>query len=323
MLPPQMEAIARSLRLFDNNPTVDAHKVSVVYVGPGQSTEREILLNQQGSPAYWSFLRGLGPIRRLSRMKGFSAGLDTSGHDNDGRYTVRWRDLISQLVFHVGTLMPADEHQQEHLVRKKAHMGNDFVHIVFNESGREYGLDTIPSQFNFVQIIVTPVDGQDFSRPGDEKGAHDEAAADGDQPASPLFKVRTQIDPSVPFVGQAAEPKVLTLKALPAFVRSLAIHAVILSHVYTTCTVNGVSADYVSLWHARLQIIKRIRASAQRDADSRLAAQGSAAAAPPTDSLDMLDFGKPVLHPSQATTAREALGLLIRDLDAFCGGNSA
>ncbi|KAJ2770852.1 Tuberous sclerosis 2-like protein, partial [Coemansia nantahalensis] len=173
MLPPGLEAVARSLRLFDNNPTVDTHKVSVVYVGPGQNTEREILLNQQGSPAYWSFLRGLGHIRRLCRMEGFSAGLDTSGHDRDGRYTVRWRDLISRLVFHVGTLMPADEHRQEQLVRKKAHMGNDFVHIVFNESGREYGLDTIPSQFNFVQIIVTPVDGQYNSHKGGEGRAHD------------------------------------------------------------------------------------------------------------------------------------------------------
>ncbi|KAJ2323230.1 Tuberous sclerosis 2-like protein, partial [Coemansia sp. RSA 2673] len=149
MLPVQSEAIARSLRVFDNTSTIDTHKVSVVYVGPGQTTEREILLNQQGSPAYWNFLRGLGNITRLSGLKGFSAGLDTSGNDSDGRYTIRWRDLIAQLVFHVGTLMPAREDKQEQIVRKKAHMGNDYVQIVFNESGRDYEFDTIPSQFNY------------------------------------------------------------------------------------------------------------------------------------------------------------------------------
>ncbi|KAJ2764468.1 Tuberous sclerosis 2-like protein, partial [Coemansia nantahalensis] len=155
------------------------------------------------------------------------------------------------------------------------------------------------------------------SHKGGEGRAHDESAADGNQPASQLYKVMTQIDPSVPFVGQAAEPKVLTLTALPAFVRSLAIHAVTLSHVYTTCKVNGASADYVSLWHTRLQIIKRIRATAQRDADSKRMA------APPAECPNVADFGKPVSDPSLATTAREALGFLIHDLDGFCSGEVA
>ncbi|KAJ1950014.1 Tuberous sclerosis 2-like protein, partial [Linderina macrospora] len=86
LLPMSHEPIARSLRLLDGSTsTIDAHKVSVLYVGPGQTTENEIMSNRQGSQAYWNFLHGLGNTTRLSGMKGFSAGLDTSGQDTDGR----------------------------------------------------------------------------------------------------------------------------------------------------------------------------------------------------------------------------------------------
>ncbi|KAJ2615600.1 Tuberous sclerosis 2-like protein [Coemansia sp. RSA 1365] len=320
MLPPQLEAVARSLRIFDNTPTVDAHKVSVAYVGPGQTTEREILLNQQGSPAYWNFLRGLGKIKRLAQMEGFSAGLDTSGQDTDGRYTIGWRDLIANLVFHVGTLMPAQENRQEQIIRKKAHMGNDYVHIIFNESGRDYDLNTISSHFNFVQIIVTPVDGLVASHEETSSRLHGELPEQGAREVQ-LYKVRTQINPEIPFIGPAAEPKVLTLTALPAFVRSIAIHAVIFSQVYTTCksSETGSEAEYVSLWHARLQIIKRIRAHAQKEADKRAAALGSPqnAAAISEDDLHMKEFGEPISNPTQASTACEALGFLVQDLDFF------
>ncbi|KAJ2356849.1 Tuberous sclerosis 2-like protein [Coemansia sp. RSA 2618] len=319
MLPPNLEAVARSLRIFDNTAMVDTHKVSVAYVGPGQTTEREILLNQQGSPAYWNFLRGLGKLRRLGHMKDFSAGLDTSGQDADGRYTLGWRDLIAKLIFHVGTLMPAQEDKQEQIVRKKAHMGNDYVHIVFNESGRNYEFDTIPSQFNFVQIIVTPVDGQVLSREEQVSWLH------GDQDESTarvvqLYKVKTQINPDIPFIGPAADPKVLTLTALPAFVRSLAIHAAIFSQVYTSCKSADVgTAEFVSLWRARLQIIKRVRAHAQREQTKRQNALGKQQGDVSDASIDMEEFGGPISDPTTATTAAQALGYLARDLELFSG----
>ncbi|KAJ2726467.1 Tuberous sclerosis 2-like protein [Coemansia sp. Benny D115] len=334
MLPPRSEAVARSIRVFDNTTTVDTHKVSVAYVGPGQTMEREILLNQQGSPAYWNFLRGLGNITRLSGMRGFSANLDTSGQDSDGRYTIRWRDLIAQLVFHVGTLMPAHKDKHEQIIRKKAHMGNDYVQIVFNESGRSYDFDTIPSQFNYVQIIVTPVDGKipqhsdagswSRSESKNEKIYYDQ-----------LYKVKTQVNPNVPFYGPAMEPKLLTLSALPAFVRSVAIHAAILSQVFSSCQKAETSAaEFISPWRARLRTIQRIRLYAQRE---------SAKSAPPPsnnnsnrhhhtspqasdvshlstgshDNEALEEFGEIVDDPELATTAAEALGYLVKDLNTF------
>ncbi|KAJ2843308.1 Tuberous sclerosis 2-like protein [Coemansia brasiliensis] len=244
-------------------------------------------------------------------MKGFSAGLDTSGNDTDGRYTIGWRDLIAKLVFHVGTLMPAQEENQEQIVRKKAHMGNDYVHIVFNESGRNYEFDTMSSQFNFVQIIVTPVDGQLSSLEEDatwlDSGQHKQHNVQ-------LYKVKTQINPNIPFIGPAAESKVLTLTALPAFVRSIAIHAAIFSQVYSSCkSADSSSAEFISLWRARLQIIKRVRTHAQRERAKRESTHGQPAAT----AADSDEFGEVVSDPSMAATAAQALGYLARDLESY------
>ncbi|KAJ2556693.1 Tuberous sclerosis 2-like protein [Coemansia sp. RSA 1933] len=336
-LPTHVEAVARSLRVFDTTSTIDTHKVSVAYVGPGQTTEHEILLNQQGSPAYWAFLRGLGNITRLSETKGFSAGLDTSGQDGDGRYTITWRDLVGKLVFHVGTLMPAQKGEQEKLLRKKAHMGNDYVHIVFNESGKEYEFNTIYTQFNFVQIIVTPVDGQTSVQEDSSTWSQTEPAYNGPR-FEQLYKVKTQVNPDVPFVGPAMEPKLLALSALPLFVRSVAIHAALFSQVFSNSNiVDTYATEFISPWRARLRIIKRIRlhmlSEAKKSMEAAAAAATAAAAqqnqqgdssgglAAPKPPLQpgLEEFGDIVTDPSKARTGSQALGFLIKDLEAFRG----
>ncbi|ORX67181.1 hypothetical protein DL89DRAFT_226220 [Linderina pennispora] len=293
LLPMHHEPIARSLRLLDGSTsTIDAHKVSVLYVGPGQTTENEIMSNRQGSLAYWNFLHGLGNTTRLSGMKGFSAGLDTSGQDMDGRYTIKWRDLIAQLVFHVGTLMPSGEIGSQSMLRKKSLIGNDYVHIVFNESGSEYRFDTVSTQFNYVQIIVTPVDGRIPS--------HE------DESMVQLYKVKTQVNPTVPFAGSATEPKLLTLTALPSFVRSIAIHAAILSNVHATFLNSvGVNNEFISPWRARLQSIKRMRGITERDAEKITPeVYSDDIPAPASESTDL----------SKATAA-QVLDLLTKELE--------
>ncbi|KAJ2262830.1 Tuberous sclerosis 2-like protein [Coemansia sp. RSA 376] len=311
LLPVKSEVIARAIRNFDTTSPTDAYKICVMYVGPGQTTEREILFNQQGSPAYWAFLRGLGKIERLKGMKGFSAGLDTSGQDSDGRYTIRWRSLIAQLTFHVGTLIPAQEGKQEQFIRKKAHMANDYVQIVFNESGRDYEFDTVPSQCNYVQIIVTPVDGRVSNLQEYIEGITSDSAREN-LGSVQLYKVKTQVNPDVPFVGPASKPKLLTLTALPAFVRSIGIHAAILSQVYTCYNIaDPTVGQFVSPWRSRLWSIKRIRLSAQREASARPPAVATAA------SQDAGVFGAIPEDPALLSTASQALGFLIRDFDSF------
>lgn len=47
------------------------------------------------------------------------------------------------------------DHKQ---LKKKRHVGNDHVHIVWNESGTKYQTDTIGGDFGNVQIIITPLE---------------------------------------------------------------------------------------------------------------------------------------------------------------------
>jgi len=76
----------------------ETHKIGVVYVGRGQSTETEILANTFGSSRYLQFLGGLGTLLRLpdapSRMV-YLGGLDTRG--TDGTVAYCHHDIISQV----------------------------------------------------------------------------------------------------------------------------------------------------------------------------------------------------------------------------------
>ena len=56
-----------------------------------------------------------------------------------------------QMVFHTATLMPNVKGDlQKSLNKKKMHIGNDYVAIVYNESGHPYTIGTVKCQFIYV-----------------------------------------------------------------------------------------------------------------------------------------------------------------------------
>ncbi|KAG0339283.1 Tuberous sclerosis 2-like protein [Podila humilis] len=149
------DATQRALGVLDRTPVVDFHKIGVLYVGKGQSKESEILGNTHGSSEYTKFLTGLGSLIRLQGAKIYTGGLDME-MDLDGKYAYSHHDEITQMIFHVATMMPNNPHDPQ-FNGKKRHIGNDWVTIVFNESGSEYDFGTISGQFNFMTVVVTPV----------------------------------------------------------------------------------------------------------------------------------------------------------------------
>lgn len=159
LLLPNDAATERMIRAIDLTPVVDFHKLGVLYVGPGQTTEVEILGNQRGSPAYTRFLAGLGDLVTLRGQEDvYTGGLDRH-NDEHGKYAYVWSDDISQIVYHTATMMPNRPITEDpNHSNKKALIGNDWVHVVFNEAGGgvEYGFGTIKSQFNFVNIVISP-----------------------------------------------------------------------------------------------------------------------------------------------------------------------
>ncbi|XP_033124579.1 tuberin-like [Anneissia japonica] len=155
------QVVQRAIKVLDRIPPYDAHKIGVVYVEHDQvDNETAILSNVYGSSRYVDFLRGLGTLISLTNVNPsevYTGGLDHSG--SDGKFAYSWQDDMMQVIFHVATLMPNKE-SDPHCNGKKLHIGNDYVTIVYNQSEQDYRLGTIKGQFNFVEIIIEPLDNE-------------------------------------------------------------------------------------------------------------------------------------------------------------------
>jgi hypothetical protein len=259
---PEDDQVGRGIRTFDRISSVDGHKVGVIYVGEGQTKENEILANVSGSRDYTSFLEGLGTLTKLKGATFNTQGLDRE-YDSDGPYTVCWRDRVTEMVFHVTTQMPTNLDHDRQCSLKKRHIGNDFVNIIWNDSGFPFDFNTFPSEFNYVNIVITPESRSSFvaarekalrAQENGHKGNEvDESETSGF--TSPFHKVQVMGKPGFPEISPAADTKMVSLTALPGFVRGLALNASVFSLVWA----NREGGEHVSSWRARLREINRLR----------------------------------------------------------------
>ncbi|KAJ4302230.1 Tuberous sclerosis 2-like protein [Collariella sp. IMI 366227] len=241
---PDDESIDRAIRVFDRNSPVDGHKVGVIYIKEGQTEELDILANTIGSPDYHAFLKGLGVLTKLKGATFNTQGLDRE-HDIDGQYAYCWRDRVTEIVFHVTTQMPTNMERDPQCIMKKRHIGNDFVNIVWNDSGKPFKFNTFPSQFNYVYIVITPTPRIPFIA---ARQPHDDGT-------SRFFTVQVLSQPEFPEISPAAEPKMISLKALPSFIRLLSLNASVFSLVWA----RREEGEHVSSWRERLRQIKALR----------------------------------------------------------------
>ncbi|KAI5862878.1 hypothetical protein GGS23DRAFT_569876 [Durotheca rogersii] len=242
---PNDDAVDRAIRMFDHNSTVDGHKVGVIYVGENQTTEAEILPNVTGSGDYVEFLNGLGTLTKLKAATFNTQGLDRQ-YDTDGQYTFCWRDRVTEMVFHVTTQMPTNLDHDPLSTLKKRHIGNDFVNIIFNDSGLPFRFDTFPSEFNFVNIVITPESRASFV------ATRQRTPKDVEQS---FYKVRVMSKPGFPEISPASETKIVSLRALPEFIRLLALNASVFSLVWA----HREGGEHISSWRNRLREIRRLR----------------------------------------------------------------
>ncbi|XP_059410755.1 tuberin-like isoform X3 [Carassius carassius] len=243
LLLPKTQLIDRAVKVLDQMPPYDTHKIGVVFVGAGQANnEVSILSNEYGSNRYAQFLTGLGKLIHLKDCDPdqiFLGGLDQYG--DDGEFTYCWHDDIMQAIFHIATLMPNRE-SDKGCCNKKRHIGNDFVVVVYNDSGEEYKLGTIKGQFNFVEVLIKPLDYE-----------------------SNLVTLQCRKD--LEGLVDTSVAKIVSDRNLPLLVRQMALHANMASLVHQ-CRANPSDA-YASKWLARLRHIKRIRTRAQEEIQSR------------------------------------------------------
>ncbi|XP_029014950.1 tuberin isoform X1 [Betta splendens] len=245
LLLPKTQVIDRAVKVLDQMPPYDTHKIGVVFAGAGQvNNEVAILSNEYGSNRYTAFLTGLGKLIHLKDCDPdqiFLGGLDQYG--DDGEFTYCWHDDIMQAIFHIATLMPNRE-SDKGCCNKKRHIGNDFVMVVYNDSGEDYKLGTIKGQFNFVEVIIKPLDYE-------------------------CNLVTLQCRKDLESLVDTSVAKIVSDRNLPLLVRQMALHANMASLVHQYRA--NPSDAYASKWLARLRHIKRIRTRAQEDIQSRSA----------------------------------------------------
>ncbi|XP_027626788.1 tuberin [Tupaia chinensis] len=267
------EPFERSVQLLDQIPPYDTHKIAVLYVGEGQSSsELAILSNEHGSYRYAEFLTGLGKLIELKDCqpdKVYLGGLDVCGED--GQFTYCWHDDIMQAVFHIATLMPTKD-VDKHRCDKKRHLGNDFVSIVYNDSGEDFKLGTIKGQFNFVHVIITPLDYE-------------------------CNLVSLQCRKDMEGLVDTSVAKIVSDRNLPFVARQMALHANMASQVHHSRS--NPTDIYPSKWIARLRHIKRLRQRIREEAHYSNPSLPLAQAHPPAHSK------APAQVPAEPTPAYE------------------
>ncbi|KAI8851661.1 hypothetical protein BC829DRAFT_386568, partial [Chytridium lagenaria] len=147
-------SLYRDIKGLDKKFGREVMKIAVVYVGPGQEDETVLLRNDGGSVEYQEFVGSLGWEIDISTHPGYLGGLERSRAT--GTKATYFCGEGVEIVFHDVTKMPTDASDPKQ-VKKKRHIGNDHVHIIWNEHFREYRRNTIGGDFGNAQIVVTPM----------------------------------------------------------------------------------------------------------------------------------------------------------------------
>ncbi|CAH0564266.1 unnamed protein product [Brassicogethes aeneus] len=228
------EPVKRAVRILDSIPPYETHKIGVLYIKQDQvNNEVEILKNRFGSLRYVDFLQNLGTLIKLADVDPqvfFLGGLEQSG--NDGDFGYMWQDDVIRVTFHVATMMPNKE-TDPNCHHKKLHIGNNYVTIVYNESGDDYNINTIKGQFNFAAIVIQPLD-------------HNTNRV--------VVKVKDKLKNFI----SISEPKLVSDQNVAILARQLALHCNLASLVVSSLERHQTD-PYASNWLERLRKIKNVR----------------------------------------------------------------
>lgn len=237
VLLPKDDVTRRAIESFDRLVTVDSHKLGIMYIGPDQVLEKDYLSNTTGSSDYHSFLDGMGTRISLSPPLRYNPqGLQNG---TDGTETYAWRDRVTEIVFHVTTMMPTNILDDPGSTQKKSHVGNCHVNIIYNRSSLPWNFANFASQLNYVNIVVEPANRSDIS-----------------SETIDFYRVQTLTAPQFPSISPASDPKIISAGQLSQFVRLVALNANVFCQAWN---VRDTDTEFPSSWRARLQAIKRLR----------------------------------------------------------------
>ncbi|CAO0796344.1 unnamed protein product [Mucor circinelloides] len=190
-------ALYRDLRGLDRKHGRETMKIGLIYVAHGQEDEQSILQNSRGSTKYNAFVSSLGWEIDIATHTGYLGGLERNL--TNGTRASYYCSSSIEMIFHDVTKMPTDVSDPKQL-KKKRHIGNDHVHIIWNEHDRDYKIDTIGGDFGNAQIIVTPLPDN-------------------------LYSIQVYRDSKIPYFGPLFDRMIVSQSILGCLVRSTAIDA--------------------------------------------------------------------------------------------------
>ncbi|KAI5954974.1 TSC2 [Candida jiufengensis] len=264
--------LLRALSVLDRIPSVEFHKIGIIYIDKNQSTENEVLLNKIGSIDYQQFLEKIGSLIKLKNQKEiYCGGLDIE-NNLDGEYTRYWRNKLTQVIFHITTMMHTPEsvseiekisqsnssssttttttkeissNQQRIIELKKRHIGNNHVNIFWDDSGFEtFNFNLIKSQFNFLNIVITP---QTI-----ELNKSTSIITNTINKERKFFKIKTYRRTGIPAVFSTNHFKIISSEQLPYIVRNLSILASEFANVWYS-SLNSTTNKFESNWCQRVK----------------------------------------------------------------------
>ena len=148
--------LTNDLIAFENHYISEQYKFGLLYYLPGQS-ENEMFCNKEGSKAFDTFLNFLGDKICLEGWGRFRGGLDVKSNTT-GTHAYFTEYNESEIIFHVSTLLPYDDANEQQLERKR-HIGNDVVAIIFIDTldpSVKWDPEMMCSQVNQIFVLVRP-----------------------------------------------------------------------------------------------------------------------------------------------------------------------
>eukprot|EP00172_Hildenbrandia_rubra_P003840 Plantae.Rhodophyta-Hildenbrandia_rubra.ctg668.p1 GENE.Plantae.Rhodophyta-Hildenbrandia_rubra.ctg668~~Plantae.Rhodophyta-Hildenbrandia_rubra.ctg668.p1 ORF type:complete len:1211 (+),score=209.98 Plantae.Rhodophyta-Hildenbrandia_rubra.ctg668:965-4597(+) len=158
--------IQRMLSTLSTIEVTGTHKIGVVYVRRDNRDEKAVFTNNAGCPKFSMFLKSLGDVhgRTSTSPNVYTGGFDCESETHyQGPYLIHWRGPVQQITFDAPPLMwnKYGDHKEdtEFVQKKKQQFGNDFVTIIFSETGSLRDTELFETNYKTVRIVVAPVAG--------------------------------------------------------------------------------------------------------------------------------------------------------------------
>eukprot|EP00792_Barthelona_sp_PAP020_P002301 TRINITY_DN13768_c0_g1_i1.p1 TRINITY_DN13768_c0_g1~~TRINITY_DN13768_c0_g1_i1.p1 ORF type:complete len:1299 (+),score=312.40 TRINITY_DN13768_c0_g1_i1:455-4351(+) len=261
---PSDDRVKRAIKVLDSIPAIETHKVGLLHITKDFMDESDFYRCTTPSSGLLEFTQLLGkyiPITECLDM--YTGGLSKNG--NDGDYILMFFNKFVQIVYHTPFLIPNFPEDPE-FVRKKRHVGNDFVVVFYIDANvEEIPKETpIVSQFAWLEIYVQPIreyNEQSLSSLNNTR----------------IYRAWTRLSSKVPKELEIPlnslmlnESRVLSHHAIGAYIRDTALQA------NRLCVIHGVPSEsmkhcYLSKWYSRkehvLSMCKRFENNLPIDKD--------------------------------------------------------